>query len=74
VVLTSQVDRVDSAVGDFLHSVAKGAFRSGTTRYDVGNGGVRYTTTGGRIDALVPVIEGYRKRIADGSLAVPGSP
>jgi basic membrane protein A len=73
VVLTSQVDRVDQAVGDLLHGLAKGAFRAGVTRYDVANGGVGYTTTGGHIDALVPVIEGYRKRIADGSIVVPGS-
>jgi hypothetical protein len=40
----------------------------------VGNGGIQYTTTGGRIDSLIPVIEDYRKRIADGSIVVPGSP
>jgi basic membrane protein A and related proteins len=74
VILTSQVDRVDAAVSDFLHGLAKGAFHTGVTRYDVGNDGIRYTTTGGHIDALVPVVEGYRKRIADGSIAVPGSP
>ncbi len=74
VVLTSQVDRVDLALSDLLHGLAKGAFRTGATRYDVGNGGIQYTTTGGRIDALIPVIDGYRKRIADGSIVVPGSP
>lgn len=74
VVLTSQVDRVDMAVSDLLHGLAKGAFRTGATHYDVGNGGIQYTTTGGRIDSLIPVIEDYRKRIADGSIVVPGSP
>ena len=74
VVLTSQVDNVGAAVSDLLHGLGKGSFRSGASHYDVGNGGVGYTTTGGHIDALVPVIEGYRKRIADGGIVVPGSP
>jgi basic membrane protein A len=73
-IVTSQVDRVDIAVADLLHAVARGSFRSGVTRYDVGNGGIRYATSGGHIAALVPVLDGYRKKIGEGSIVVPGSP
>jgi basic membrane protein A len=73
-IVTSQVDRVDIAVDELLRGFARGSFRPGVTRYDVGNGGIQYATSGGRITPLVPVLDGYRKKIGDGTIVVPGSP
>jgi basic membrane protein A and related proteins len=73
-IATSQVDRVDIAVADVLHGAAKGSFRAGAARYDVGNGGIRYATSGPRVGPLAPVLDGYQRKIADGTIVVPGSP
>jgi basic membrane protein A and related proteins len=73
-IATSQVDRVDVAVADVLHAVANGSFRAGVIRYDLGNGGIRYATSGPRFGPLAPVLDGYQRKIADGTIVVPGSP
>ena len=74
VILTSQVDRVDIAVADLLRGVAHGTYHAGNTTYDVGNGGIRYATSGPHAAALAPVLDGYQKKIANGTITVPGSP
>ena len=73
-ILTSQVDRVDIAVADALRAAAHGTLRAGNTTYDVGNGGIRYGTSGSRVAALAPLLDGYQKKIANGTIVVPGSP
>jgi basic membrane protein A len=73
-ILTSQVDRVDVAVSDLLRGLAHDAYQAGNTAYGVGNGGIRYATSGPRAAALAPVLDGYRKKIANGTIVVPGSP
>ena len=73
-ILTSQVDRVDIAVADALRSALHGTLHSGNTSYNVGNGGIRYGTSGTRAAALAPLLDGYQKKIANGTIVVPGSP
>ena len=73
-ILTSHVDRVDIAVADLLRGVAHGTSHAGNTTYDVGNGGIRYAASGPRVAALAPVLDGYQKKIANGTIVVPGSP
>lgn len=73
-ILTSQVDRVDIAVADLLRGAAHGTYHAGNTTYDVGNGGIRYATSGPHAAVLAPVLDGYQKKIANGTITVPGSP
>jgi basic membrane protein A len=72
-ILTSQVDRADIGVMNLLQQFAKGRFHAGVTRYGVGDGGIQYATSGTRVHRMVPILDRYRKGIADGTVTVPGS-
>lgn len=74
VILTSMVKRVDTAVFTVVSEVVQGRFAPGQRRFDLAVGGVGYATSGGRIDALVPELQAYRRKIIDGVVIVPTNP
>jgi basic membrane protein A len=73
-VLTSMLKRVDLAVYNTIESEVNGNFAPGVEVYDLGVGGVGYSTSGGFIDDFVPTIDALAAMIADGTLVVPTVP
>jgi len=74
VILTSATKAVDTAVYDFIASVARGAFTPGVRRYDLADGGVGYATSGGRISDIASSLAVYRDEIVAGRIIVPITP
>ena len=69
-ILTSMIKRVDVAVFDFLSSVAEGQVEPGPRVYDLEQGGVDYSKSGGQVDDIVPQLEDYKKKIISGEITV----
>lgn len=74
VIITSMLKRVDVAVYDYIKAVANGDPSSLPERFDLSVDGVGYSTSGGKIDDIVPVLEGYKKQIVDGAITVSATP
>ena len=53
VIITSMIKKVDVGVYDFIKSVKDGKFKSGLHVFDLKSGGVGYSTTGGKVDAIL---------------------
>ncbi|GAB3496221.1 BMP family ABC transporter substrate-binding protein [Amycolatopsis cihanbeyliensis] len=70
VIVTSMVKRVDVAVFDYLVAVARDDLSTLPERFDLAAGGVGYSTSGGKIDDIVPILEGYKQQIIDGKIKV----
>ncbi|SFQ22985.1 basic membrane protein A [Amycolatopsis arida] len=70
VIITSMIKRVDVAVYDYIAAVAQGDLSSLPERFDLKVDGVGYSTSGGKIDDIVPVLEGYKQQIIDGQITV----
>lgn len=73
VIITSMVKRVDVAVYDFILTVAQNRFKPGVRRYDLADGGIVYSRSGGQITDLIPILDEYRKKIISGAIVVPTS-
>jgi len=73
VIITSMLKKVDTAVYDFIESVNGGQFQSGEQVFDLKADGVGYSTSGGKIDDIVPQIEEYKAKIISGEITVPSS-
>jgi basic membrane protein A and related proteins len=73
-ILTSMLKNADVGTYAFVRSVADGTFLPGHRDHGIAEGGVGYTTSGGFIDDLVPVIESWAARIASGAIVVPEVP
>jgi basic membrane protein A len=73
VIITSMIKKVDVAVFDFISSVANGEFTSGPTTYDLEQGGVDYSTTGGLIDDLTAQLDEFKAQIIAGEITVPST-
>ncbi|WP_328868841.1 BMP family ABC transporter substrate-binding protein [Streptomyces sp. NBC_00287] len=71
VILTSMVKRLDLAVRQTVVDAHRGTFRRGEISYDLANDGVGYTTSGGRIDDIVPRLEALKAQIVAGRITVP---
>jgi basic membrane protein A len=65
------IKNVGTAVYLVVKDVADGRFQSGVHRYDLADGGIGYATSGGQIDALVPVLDADRAAIESGRIIVP---
>jgi basic membrane protein A len=74
VIITSMIKRVDVAVFDYIAAVAKGDLSQLPERFDLAVDGVGYSTSGGKIDDIVPVLEGYKQQIIDGTIEVSDKP
>ena len=70
-ILTSMLKRVDTGVFEYVEASAKGKAPSGYVTYDLADGGVGYSTSGGHIDDIVDEIENYKQQIIDGEIEVP---
>ena len=73
VIITSMVKKVDVAVSDFLTSVSEDNFTAGELVYDLEKDGVGYSTTGGKIDDIVPQLDTFKAQIVTGEITVPSS-
>jgi len=71
VILTSMVKRVDVAVFDFVSSVAEGQSEAGERVYDLEQGGVDYSTSGGKVDDIADQLDEYKQQIISGEITVP---
>lgn len=73
VILTSMVKRVDTAVFDSVKAFADtGAVTS--KAYGLKDDGVGYSTTGGKVDDIMPKLEAFKKQIIDGTITVSETP
>jgi len=74
VIMTSMLKRVDVAVYDYILAVATNTLSALPRRFDLKVNGVGYATSGGKIDDIVPVLEGYKQEIVDGKITVATTP
>jgi basic membrane protein A and related proteins len=74
VIITSMLKKVDVATFDFIKSLTEGKFVAGTKVYDLKAGGVGYSTTGGKINDIVPKLEAFKAQIIAGKIVVPTKP
>jgi basic membrane protein A len=74
VIITSMLKRVDVAVFDYIQAVAKGDLTVLPKRFDLKVDGVGYATSGGKIDDIKDVLEGYKAQIISGAITVSDKP
>ena len=70
VILTSMLKKVDVAVFDFLSSVAEGNVEAGPRVYDLEQGGVDYSTSGGKVDDIKAQLDELKQQIIAGEIEV----
>jgi len=74
-VLTSMLKRVDLATYEAIQSEVEGTFAGGTEKvWDLSVDGVGYSTSGGFVDDIAPVLDGLKALIVDGTIVVPEVP
>jgi basic membrane protein A len=73
-ILTSAVKNVDVAVYDLIKSVHGGTPKTGTNTYDLANGGVSLSTSGGFINDVLPQINAAKAKIVAGTIKVKSTP
>lgn len=73
-ILTSMLKRVDVAVFNTIASQIAGEFAGGFSSFDVANGGIDYSTSGGFVDDISDELEAAKAGIIDGSIVVPEAP
>ncbi|MQA11722.1 MAG: BMP family ABC transporter substrate-binding protein [Pseudonocardiaceae bacterium] len=74
VIMTSMIKRVDVAVYDFIRAVAKNDVSTLPERFDLSEDGVGYSTSGGKVDDITDVLDGYKQQIVDGKIKVSDKP
>ncbi|OZM75302.1 BMP family ABC transporter substrate-binding protein [Amycolatopsis antarctica] len=74
VIMTSMIKRVDVAVYDYIQAVAKNDLTSLPKRFDLKVDGVGYSTSGGMVDDIKAVLDGYKQQIVDGKITVSDKP
>jgi basic membrane protein A len=74
VIMTSALKRVDTAVFDYVKSVADGKPLTGTQVFDLKRNGVGFSTSGGMVDDISTKLNDYRQQIIDGKITVPTKP
>jgi basic membrane protein A len=73
-IISSMLKRVDVAVYDTIKAVNEGTFKGGLQVFNLKNGGIDYSTTGGKIDDIKAKIDDFKKQIIDGKITVPTKP
>lgn len=71
VIITSSLKKVDVAVADFVLAVKAGTVKAGFATYDLKNGGVGYSTSGGFIDDIKDQIDAEAAKVISGEIKVP---
>ncbi len=74
VIMTSMIKRVDVAVYDYVKAVAKGDVSTLPKVFDLKSDGVGYSTSGGKVDDIKDVLDGYKGQIVDGKITVKDTP
>ncbi|MBA3233790.1 MAG: BMP family ABC transporter substrate-binding protein [Propionibacteriales bacterium] len=74
VIMTSALKRVDTAVFEYVESVAKGDPLTGVQVFDLERNGVGYSTSGGQVDDIKSKLDDYRQQIIDGKIKIPTKP
>jgi basic membrane protein A len=74
VIMTSMVKHVDVAVYNYIKAIAKGDLSPLPKRFDLKVDGVGYATSGGKIDDIKDVLEGYKAQIISGAIPVSDKP
>lgn len=73
-ILTSVVVRFDKAVYAAVAAHARGTFTPGVHRYNLANGGVELSYSGGYLNGIQDELEAVRRDIVSGALRVPCRP
>jgi basic membrane protein A len=74
VIITSMLKRVDVAVFDYVTALAKNDLTTLPKRFDLKVDGVGYSTSGGKVDDIKDVLDGYKAQIISGAIAVSDKP
>jgi basic membrane protein A len=74
IILTSMVKRVDVAVYEYLQDYASNNLSSLPKRFDLKVNGVGYATSGGKVDDIKDVLDGYKAQIISGAIQVATKP
>jgi basic membrane protein A len=74
VIITSMLKRVDVAVFDYVTALAKGDLTTLPKRFDLKVDGVGYATSGGKVDDIKDVLDGYKAQIISGAITVSDKP
>ncbi|MEV4055675.1 BMP family ABC transporter substrate-binding protein [Amycolatopsis sp. NPDC049688] len=74
VIITSMLKRVDVAVFDYIQAVAKNDLTTLPKRFDLKVDGVGYATSGGKVDDIKDVLDGYKAQIISGAITVSDKP
>ncbi|MGH3439904.1 MAG: BMP family lipoprotein [Sciscionella sp.] len=74
VIITSALKRVDVAVYNFIAATIKGNLDTLPQRFDLKVNGVGYATSGGKIDDIAKILQGYKAQIISGAIKVPTTP
>ncbi len=72
-IITSMVKNVDVAVYEYIQAATEGKNQSGNIEFGLKEGGVGYSTTGGKIDDITDKLDAYKKDIIDGKIKVPST-
>lgn len=73
-ILTSMLKRIDTAVFEYAQAIADDKAPSGFVTYDLEDGGVDYSTSGGFVDDITEEIDSYKEKIISGEIKVPDTP
>lgn len=71
VILTSMVKNVNVGVLEFVTKVSDGTVAAGVTTYDLSNGGVGYSKSGGKVDDISAQLDEFATQIQSGQITVP---
>lgn len=71
VIITSMVKNVNVAVFDYIKASTEGDDMTGLQEFDLKDGGVSYSTTGGKIDDITDELDEYKQEIIEGKTTVP---
>jgi len=74
VIITSMIKKLDVAVYEFLKREVDGAFEGGALEFNLAEGGVDYSTTGGKVDDIKDQLDELKQKIIDGEIEVPTAP
>ncbi|HSJ29775.1 MAG TPA: BTAD domain-containing putative transcriptional regulator [Acidimicrobiia bacterium] len=73
-ILTSMIKRYDNAIAGLVEDYAHGTLKAGVQQLGLAEEGVGYSTSGGHITHLVPVLDELSRRIASSEIVVPFCP
>ena len=74
VIVSSMLKRVDLAVYEFIAAAARNDLGSLPKKFDLSVDGVAYSTSGAKIQDLVPTLDAYKAAIASGQIKVSDKP